>query len=449
MSAYSREILQATRLLCGSRGAMQLLQLHRKLLQRCDITEEEFIHIMEGCSRFLLVRGPAGDAGRRPEDCTVVAQTSLRLCRSYGREEPCGGEGVCEQLHLCRFFVYGTCRFGKGRKPCKFSHDVQSDHNYHLLRDCTLQELREDELFLLLLQNDPALLPEVCLHYNKGSGPHGCCTFMNTCTKVHLCQHFVQGDCLFGLKCKRQHAIDDHGRHLLEERGLSGEIIQDLPFIYRNIHHLAAAAATAATATLPSENRVPVPQTDETDICLHFIRNSCRFHNECRRVHFHLPYKWEVLDGNTWTDLQHMEDIERDFCDPSKTQSSGDRPVDFLTMTHQSRRVRRLSTVSSVTKPPHYMLTTGWLWYYKGDQGTWVEYGEPDDKNRTTSVTSRTLEEVYLSARTPEVKVVKGQREYVISFKDMYQRNLKHNTKRKVRRRPRFVSVAEVKKQAQ
>ncbi|XP_023260086.1 poly [ADP-ribose] polymerase 12-like [Seriola lalandi dorsalis] len=115
MSAYSREILQATRLLCGSRGAMQLLQLHRKLLQRCDITEEEFIHIMEGCSRFLLVRGPAGDAGRRPEDCTVVAQTSLRLCRSYGREEPCGGEGVCEQLHLCRFFVYGTCRFGKGR----------------------------------------------------------------------------------------------------------------------------------------------------------------------------------------------------------------------------------------------------------------------------------------------------------------------------------------------
>lgn len=28
---------------------------------------------------------------------------------------------------------------------------------------------------------------------------------------------------------------------------------------------------------------------------------------------------------------------------------------------------------------------------------------------------------------------------------DMYQRNHKHNTKRKVRRRPRFVSVAKVK----
>ncbi|XP_071359137.1 protein mono-ADP-ribosyltransferase PARP12b [Trachinotus anak] len=443
MSAYWREILQATSVLCSGRGAMQLLQLYRKLLQRCDITEEEFRHIMEGCSRFLLVRGPAGDDGRRLEDCMVVAQTSLRLCRSYGREEPCGGDGVCEQLHLCKFFIYGTCRFGKGRKPCKFSHDVRSDHNYRLLRDCTLHELREDDLFLLLLQNDPALLPEVCLHYNKGSGPQGCCTFQNACTKVHLCQHFIQGDCMFGPKCKRQHAIDEHSRRLLEERGLSGDIIHDLPSIYRNIHHLTTAAATAS----PSEN-VPDAQTDNIDhICLHFIRNSCKFHNECRRVHFYLPYKWEVLDGNTWTDLQYMEDIERDFCNPSKTQSSGDWPVDFLTMTHKSRCVRRLSTVSSVTKPPHYMLTTVWLWYYKGDQGTWVEYGEPDDKNRTTSVTSRTLEEAYLSARTPEVNVVKGQREYVISFKDMYQRNLKHNTKRKVRRRPRFVSVAEVKKQ--
>ncbi|XP_040886211.1 protein mono-ADP-ribosyltransferase PARP12b isoform X2 [Toxotes jaculatrix] len=459
MSAYSREILLATSFLCSSRGSMQLLQLHRKLLQRCDITEEDFCFIVRRCPRFLLVGGPAGDGRGLSEDCTVVAKTSLRLCRSYGREEQCGG---CQQLHLCKFFIYGNCRFGRGRKPCKFSHDIRSGHNYRLLRECTLHELSEDDLFLLLLQNDPTLLPEVCLHYNKGSGPHGCCTFQNTCTKVHLCQHFVQGTCMFGLKCKRQHAIDENGRRMLEERGLSGDIIRDLPFIYRNVHHLSAAAA----ATSPTED---IPDaTDETvDICLHYIRNSCKFHtsdgflkliceqrtaqvdstDECRRVHFHLPYKWEVFDGNTWTDLQHMEDIERDFCDPSKTQSSGDRPVDFLTMTRDSQRVRRLSTVSSVTKPPHYMLTTGWRWYYKGDQGKWVEYGQPDDKNRTTSVTSRTLEETFLSDRTAEVKVLKGQREYVISFTDMYQRNPKHNTKRKVRRRPRFVSVAEVVKQ--
>lgn len=47
------------------------------------------------------------------------------------------------------------------RKPCKFSHNLQSEHNYGLLRECTLHELKEDELFALLLQNDPSLLPEV------------------------------------------------------------------------------------------------------------------------------------------------------------------------------------------------------------------------------------------------------------------------------------------------
>ncbi|XP_029282302.1 protein mono-ADP-ribosyltransferase PARP12b [Cottoperca gobio] len=435
MSGYSHEIQLATSFLCSSSGSLPLLDLHRKLLQCCHITKEEFRFIVQRCPRFQLVRGPGPAGGSGPEVCSVLAKTSLRLCSGYGWEQ-CSGSGCCPQLHLCKFFVYGNCRFGKGRKPCKFSHDIYSDHNFRLLRECTLQQLDAEQLFVLLLQNDPALLPEVCVHYNKG-GPRGGCTFQESCTKLHLCQHFVQGDCMYGLNCKRQHTINQHSRRMLEERGLSGDIIHELPVICRNIHHLTSTA----TEKLPDS----LCQTDERkEICLHFTRNSCRFQNECRRVHFYLPYKWEVLVGVTWTDLQHMENIERDFCDPSNTQSCGDPPVDFLTMTQASRPIRRLSTVSSVTKPPHYILTTEWLWYYRRDQGSWVEYGQPDEKQRTTSVTSRTLEEKFLSDRTTEVKVVKGQRRYVVSFKDMYQRNPKHNTKRRVCRRPRFVSVAEV-----
>ncbi|XP_034381965.1 protein mono-ADP-ribosyltransferase PARP12b isoform X2 [Cyclopterus lumpus] len=470
MAGFSREVTLASGLLCSSSGSMQLLELHRKLLQRCDVTKEEFCFMVQKCPRFLLV------PGERAGDCTVVAKTSLRLCSRYGREESGGcreeaqgcreeaqgcreeAQGRCPQLHICKFFIYGNCRFGKGRKSCKFSHDIRSAHNFEILRECTLHELNEDQLFLLLLQNDPALLPEVCLHYNKGSGLHGGCTFQENCTKVHLCQHFVQGDCMFGLGCKRQHAINQHGRRILEERGLSGAVIQELPFIYRNIHHLTAAATgdnntpvhltAAATEKLPDSFPKSVDQTDERqEICLHFTRNSCRFQNECRLIHFQLPYKWEVFDGVSWTDLQPMEDMERDFCDPSKSQSCANQPVNFLTMTQGRQPVRRLSTISSVTKPPHYILTTVWLWYYKGDQGNWMEYGQPDEKQRTTSVTSQTLEEAFLSGRTAEVKVVKGQRHYVISFQDMYQRNPKHKTKRRVCRRPRFFSVADVEKQ--
>lgn len=56
--------------------------------------------------------------------------------------------------------------------------------------------------------------------------------------------------------------------------------------------------------------------------------------------------------------------------------SAGVQTIDFITMTRGMQPVRRLSTVSSVKKPLYYKLTTKWLWYYKGDRGNWVEYGE-------------------------------------------------------------------------
>lgn len=58
------------------------------------------------------------------------------------------------------------------RKECKYSHNIQSQHNYPLLRECTLHELNEDDLFLLLLQNDPALLPEVRKYKQEGLNSH-------------------------------------------------------------------------------------------------------------------------------------------------------------------------------------------------------------------------------------------------------------------------------------
>ncbi|XP_054876788.1 protein mono-ADP-ribosyltransferase PARP12b isoform X2 [Poeciliopsis prolifica] len=456
MNSISSVILQATSCLCERWGCMPLQQLQQELQQRCRMTNEDFIYIIQNCpQRFLLV--PDG------ESYSVVGRTSLRLCGPYSRGARCGGN--CQQLHLCRFYVFGNCRFGKGRKLCNLSHDVSSRHNAGLLRECTLQQLQEDQLFLLLLQNDPQLLPEVCVHYNKGSAPHGSCRFQDSCSKLHLCQHFLQGVCRFGPRCRRQHAVDHSSQSVLEQRGLSRQLIRDLPAIYRNAHHLNAAAASAAApspaaaspaAASPaaaaddsdSGQFCKAAQTDEMEeICLHFIRSSCKFRDSCRQVHFHLPYKWEVYDGRCWSALENMEEIERDYCDPAKTHSSDYQRVDFVTMTMESMPIRRLSTVSWVRRPPHYSLTTQWLWYCQAERGGWLEYGQPDEKQRTTSVVSRTLEEAFISGET-EVQVEKGQRVYVVSFRDMYQRNPKHHTKRRVRRRPRFVSKAEVDKLA-
>lgn len=412
---------------------MRLPQLYCSLQQRCPITEQKFGFIVEQCARFVLVPRTTLAGQEQPDDCMVVARTSLRICRKY-LTDGCSG---CQDLHLCRYYVYGNCKFIPGRKSCKFSHDIHSDHNSPLLKECTLHELNENELFLLLLQNDPALLPEVCLHYNKGLHQHGNCTFQEKCTRVHLCLHFTQDLCLFGHKCRRHHAIDETTQCMLEGRGLSASLICKLPTIYQNSYRLKHVSADDASDLQQCH------VIYSGDICLHFLRNSCKFYEKCELVHFHLPYRWQVFSGNAWLDLNHMENIEEVYCDPSKTHSFDLEPIDFLTMTLGSQPVRRLSTVSSVKRPPHYTLTTQWLWYYKEEHEKWVQYGQLDKKRRTMSVTSRDLEDAYLSNKT-EVVLVKGQRQYIVTFKDMYQRNPKHNTKRKVRRRPKFVSSAEV-----
>ncbi|CAL8323391.1 unnamed protein product [Lota lota] len=446
MSSYDlpKMIHHATGVLCSNKGSMASLQLYRQILQSFDVTEGYFWYIMKNCSRFEVVKRNGLES-----DSMVVAKTSLRLCKKYSR----GNCSNCQELHICKYYVYGNCRFGKSGKPCKFSHDLGCRHNQPLLRECTLHELPEAALFLLLLQNDPGLLPEVCMHYNYGEVPNGACMFQESCTKLHLCVHYIQGHCLFGSQCQRLHAVDHRGLKLLQERGLpAGDIIRDLPVICQNRHLLAAAPQANGGANAPQGEpllRSPVIQTDErtsnVNICLHFLRKRCQFEDQCMLVHFNMPYKWEVLEGGAWRDLRHMEEIEMAYCNPDASKSTGAKPVDFLGMTRNKRQpVRRLSTVSSVTKPPHYTLTTEWVWYFKDNHSSWVEYGQADSRQKTTSVTSRDLELAYQKNPLDEVRIMKGFQEYHLSFRDMYQRNLKRNTKRHVRRRPRFLSALSV-----
>lgn len=99
--------------------------------------------------------------------------------------------------------------------------------------------------------------------------------------------------------------------------------------------------------------------------------------DKCIRVHYSLPYQWQLVgsDGVTWQELPNQEEVERAYCNPANDSSPGVRPVNFHTMTCGGSPVRRLSTASSVTKPPHFILTTEWRWYWLDDQGGWNEYG--------------------------------------------------------------------------
>lgn len=63
------------------------------------------------------------------------------------------------------------------------------------------------------------------------------------------------------------------------------------------------------------------------------------------------------------------------MCAPS-VSGFHDDTLRFDSMMFGPAQARRLSTASSVTKPPHFILTTDWIWYWMDEVGSWQEYGK-------------------------------------------------------------------------
>lgn len=469
--------------LCNNQGSLDFQSLNEQTSQHFTVAEETLRTILFDDGKIAIREGKEKAAGGvLSPDSIIVAKTSLRLCQ----DKTCQG---CDKLHLCRYYVCGDCTF---KDKCKNSHSLTSPHNAMVLGQYDLQDLTEKHLFQLLLQNDPYLLPEICSHYNKGAGESGSCKFSANCKNLHLCHHFLLGDCAYGPTCKRAHAIDAQGMNLFKQ--YSRENIINLFKIYRNkliilgqrprpvaVLPEMRPAPQSHSKMLPNKPRSltksappkPVSDSDRNEICLFFIRRKCSYTERCVRVHWHLPYKWEMWEGEsmTWKNMDNQEEIEKAYCNPANDTSCSDEPaspsgilrflnfqsssapavqcVDFGKMMYGTAPVRRLSTSSSVSNPPHFILTTEWLWYWKGDSGTWEEYGKDGTEGASASLSAQTLENLYLADRQAETDFTAGNHRYKLSFKgahglQMYQQNTRYHTIREVRRRPRFVSAHDV-----
>ncbi|KAM8909694.1 protein mono-ADP-ribosyltransferase PARP12 [Spinachia spinachia] len=208
-----------------------------------------------------------------------------------------------------------------------------------------------------------------------------------------------------------------------------------------------AAKDDAKGGSGPGGLQRPRPVRDKTEICLYFVKGRCIHDDErCFKVHVKMPYKWEVREDNRWTALPDNEAIEKDYCNPEKTYSAGITLVHFDTMTRGLDKVRRLSTANSLLEPT-FRLTTEWVWYWEDEFGKWNIYASAAAGRSVADMDSSTLERRFLSNDKDVVNFAAGSQSYSLSFEDMMQINTEYNTKRLVRRRPKFVSAADVQTQ--
>ncbi|XP_030576443.1 protein mono-ADP-ribosyltransferase PARP12-like [Archocentrus centrarchus] len=426
----------------------------------------------------------------------VVARTRLRLCRVKDCPQ------TCRDLHLCKNFLFsGFCQFTQLRRGgCCFSHDLTSDYNQRLLREHELESLSREELCTLLLQSNNALLPEICYDYNNGDGEFGRCKDGDGCKRLHICKNYLNREC----SCSKNHDFNaPQPLKSLKARGIPGTLLLSLKALYTNkealrldtkrggrVHRGNSSSGEVSTCgnnttasredvesqkrarcwdkgrdskpgnrggtssssdihaavgdeAVKGQNKRQRPIRDKTEICMYFIKGQCIHEDRCFKAHDKMPYRWEVQQGGQWTALEENETIERDYCNPSKSYSSTSPAVHFDTMTCGPNKVRRLSTENSVIEPT-FIHTTEWLWYWEDEYGRWNVYLSNTGVHEAADINSTKLEEKFLTNDKEVVEFTVGSQSYSLSFQDMIQTNKHYGTKRLVRRRPRFVSAADV-----
>ncbi|XP_016307641.1 poly [ADP-ribose] polymerase 12 isoform X1 [Sinocyclocheilus anshuiensis] len=433
--------------LCAQNGSIS----YDALISMFGLFDHEAVDSLVGRSESFAVAFVNGQK-------KVIARTKVRLCRVQN----CPG---CSNLHLCKWFLFGSCRFDRGRRGCRFSHDLLSGQNALVLTAHGLNTLDEKELCILLMQSDNTLLPAVCHSYNNGTGEYGRCPDAENCKRLHICEKYLRGSC----DCTRAHDFyEPHPLKTLQDRGVPAELMAIMKDLYSNIEVLRrlSKAPSAPNAAGPNPRRGPNAQnrrpssgfnavrgqgaqrppqnnTEKTEICMYFVKGHCKHGGSCWKEHSTLPYKWEVKEGSEWKALPDNEAIEKDYCDAARTYSSGMNMVYFDTMTQGCYSVRRLSTVPSVLQPT-FILTTEWIWYWEDEYGNWIQYATADGGHGLSSISSAELEQKFQADSNAVVEFTAGSQTYELSFTDMIQTNKRYTTKKVVRRRPKFVSAADV-----
>ncbi|XP_042563248.1 protein mono-ADP-ribosyltransferase PARP12-like, partial [Clupea harengus] len=226
------------KIICGNGGAIYYERLLELASGFPDINCFEFDSLIENDQLFSLTE----NSGVKQ----VLAKTNVRLCKV----RDCTG---CKNLHLCKFYLHGEC---KGRR-CGYGHNLNSHHNAKVLSEHQLQRLSRAEIRQLLLHNDSphSLLPPLCMSYNHGEGDYGRCDDKDNCTRLHICEGYIQGTCDSG-DCGRSHDFfEPHPMRTLRGRGVPSGMVGSMLSVYRNILVLRGTLKSNAGAKNRSGRR--------------------------------------------------------------------------------------------------------------------------------------------------------------------------------------------------
>ena len=116
-------------------------------------------------------------------------------CLDYITRNGCT-KSECNRYHICKNLLCGDCKFGD---HCKFPHDCLDTNNLPISTQLGFVGIFDNEQIISILS---LRFPHVCENWNKT----GSCE-ESSCSKLHLCQRYVFGNCLAGDVCPFEHTL--------------------------------------------------------------------------------------------------------------------------------------------------------------------------------------------------------------------------------------------------
>ena len=304
-------------------------------------------------------------------ETTAVNRDAPETCKHYNHQSGCSKGDDCSFLHVCSHYVDGDCKFNGS---CNRAHTFRDPHSMKVLKAFGYDRLSDDRILRILrgLKPDRPVQPvsvgsssklahhypgfsksmsnlnlsgpvvnhdnpETCKHYNHQSG----CMKGDDCSFLHICSHYVDGDCKFNKSCRRAHNFSDpHSKKVLKVFGydrLSGDQILRILRGLKPDRVRTVSVGTSPSFVQPahgpnlsrSMSNLSLSSTsskDEPDICGFHLRGKCNYGDHCKNCHAELPYLWEYRrqGASSWEaasdDLNVM--IEEAFCEVTKDSFS-------------------------------------------------------------------------------------------------------------------------------
>ncbi|CAG2245937.1 PARP7S [Mytilus edulis] len=342
--------------------------------------------------------------------------TTPQICKFYNVGKGCTKDirgQPCPFLHLCRFYISGTCKFGKG---CRRSHDLLNQQVKALLEKYGISTRRSPKEVLADLQE----IGVSQFGDDSDSGSVQSSTGRQTTSRFQNMKRFNSNPNLLGG---------------MTNLSLASEI----------------------------DTVDPSTQSMSMEICIYHLRGKCGFGKNCRRHHKDSMYQWQFRQqgdnsDESWTDFRPSAsfDLELNFSDVEKEKCYIEfskqhvLQVDFGKMIGEMKGsptldVRRLTTESSAVQK-FQPLATQWKWYWKDQTNKWIIYGGQNDTGYKAMIDSESLEQHYQENPIGQMKFATMGHEYIMDYQKMVQKNVVHKTERSVRRRPTLVQAVEIEK---